>query len=75
MLWLVAAFAFGVSSVAVLTRHTWWLPVTICVTAFSLVLCVIGWPDARIGLFVDIAILAVLLLGLRSPAFLHLFGL
>jgi hypothetical protein len=44
------------------------------VTIFSLVLCVIGWPDSRIGIFVDLAILVALLLMRRYAPF-HAVGL
>jgi hypothetical protein len=63
LFWLIAALAFAASGIGVLLRTSWWLPVTGCVTAFSLLLCVIGWPDSRIGVFINIAIGALLIVG------------
>ena len=64
--WLIAALAFVVCSVGVRARVPWWLPVTVIVAASSLFLCIIGWPDSRIGVFVNIAVVAFLLIGRRA---------
>ncbi len=61
ILWLVTALAYAVCGIGVLTRVHWWLPVTMIVAAVSFFLCIIGWPDSRIGVFVNIAIMAFLL--------------
>ena len=61
LLWLIAALAFGVSAIADLTRASWWLPVTGIATGFSFILCVVEWPDSRIGVLVNIGITAALL--------------
>ena len=63
ILWLIAALAFAVSSIGVLARLSWWLPVTVIVAVFSFFLCIIGWPDSRIGVFINVAIVAFLLVG------------
>lgn len=63
ILWLIAALAFAVSGIGVLARLPWWLPVTVIVAAFSFFLCIIGWPDSRIGVFINVAIVAFLLVG------------
>jgi hypothetical protein len=34
-----------------------WIPATVAASIFSHVLCVSGWPAARIGVFVNVAIL------------------
>jgi hypothetical protein len=60
-LWLVAALTFAASSIGVLARTSWWLPVTLIVAGSSLLLCVIGWPDSRIGVFVNVAIVPLVL--------------
>lgn len=61
LLWLVAALAFGVSAGAVVSRAPWSLPLTLIVASCSLLLSIAGWPDSRIGVFVNLAILALLL--------------
>jgi hypothetical protein len=61
VLWLIAALAFLVSAVSVLTRASWWLPFTGSITAFSFLLCIVEWPNARIGAFVNMALAALLL--------------
>ncbi|MHB9131663.1 MAG: ABC transporter permease [Armatimonadota bacterium] len=60
ILWLLAALAFVASAVAVVMHVPWWRELTLVTTLFSLLLCVLGWPDSRIGLVVNIAILAFL---------------
>ena len=62
-LWLIAALAFAVSAIGLLTRASWWLPVTVVVTVFSFFLCIIEWPNSRIGAFVNIAIAVCLMVG------------
>jgi hypothetical protein len=63
ILWLIVALAFAVSSIGLLARASWWLPVTLIVAVSSFFLCIIGWPDAQIGVFINIAIVAFLLIG------------
>ena len=63
ILWLIAALAFAVSSMGILARLSWWLPVTVIVAVFSFFLCIIGWPDSRIGVFINVVIVAFLLVG------------
>ena len=63
ILWLIATLAFIVSGIGVLTRVPWWLPATMIVTVSSLFLCIIGWPDSRIGVFINVVIVAFLLVG------------
>jgi len=61
ILWLIAALAFAISAVTVLTRASWWFPFTGITTAFSFLICIVEWPDARIGAFVNMGIAALLL--------------
>jgi hypothetical protein len=74
VVWLAAALAFAACGIALLARQPWWLPATIWVTVFSLALCGIGWPDSRIGILVDVAILLALWIGWRYAAS-HALGL
>lgn len=65
IVWLVAGLAFVVAGLAAWTRQAWWPSLAVAAALFSLALCVLGWPDARIGVAVNLAILALLLLGGR----------
>ncbi len=61
-LWLTAAFAFAACSMGALGGASWWLPVAVMAAAVSVDLCILGWPDSRIGAFVNVAITVLLLL-------------
>jgi hypothetical protein len=61
ILWLAVALAFAVCGIGILARQPWSLMLTISVIIFSLILCVIGWPDSRIGIFVNVVLLVVML--------------
>lgn len=52
-----------VASFAAWARHAWWPSLAVGAAPFSLALCVLGWPDARIA--VNLAILPLLILGGR----------
>jgi hypothetical protein len=59
ILWLALALGFFAAGAAILTGR--WDPVwMVRLAALSLVFCVIGWPDARIGVAVNLAIIAAL---------------
>ena len=51
------AFTRGLGSHSVILLDT------LLVTLFSLVLCILGWPDAQFGVYIDLIILAYLLIG------------
>jgi hypothetical protein len=60
VVWLMAAFAFVLLAAAVLAGwnvRLW----TFAMLALSIGLCVVGWPEARIGLVVNAVLLAALL--------------
>ncbi len=60
VVWLVAALAFVLLAGAVLAGWNVRLWV-FAMLALSSVLCVVGWPEARIGLIVNAVLLAALL--------------
>ena len=62
-LWAVAAIGFIVATLALLGGWSWWQPVLLGVTLFSLVLTALDWGVAYAGVIVNIAILAILMLG------------
>jgi hypothetical protein len=66
LLWLVTALVFAVAAVGGFTRASWWGALTLAVALFSSVLCILSWPEAKIGLFVNVALIAVAAVGLLS---------
>ncbi|HEX8705095.1 MAG TPA: DUF6544 family protein [Myxococcaceae bacterium] len=66
ILWLLTALAFAVAAVGAFTRASWWMPLALAIALFSSVLCIGAWPEAKIGLLVNVALLALLSLGIAS---------
>jgi hypothetical protein len=65
VLWLLLALAFLVAAAAVLAGQPWaarWLWIA---TVASLVASALDWPEARIGVFVNVALLVLLSLSAR----------
>ncbi len=60
IVWLAAAIAFMLVDVALFLRTSWWFPALVKMIAASIVLCVLGWPDARIGIAANALILGLL---------------
>lgn len=58
ILWLVAAAAFLVASAAAMTNQEWWVKALLVAAVGSLVLGVMALPEARIGVAIDVLILA-----------------
>jgi hypothetical protein len=63
--WLVVALGFGLAAVAALAGRAWWWPAALGVALASLCLSGLEWPEARIGVAVNLAILAALLASQR----------
>ncbi|MGD1995149.1 MAG: hypothetical protein PVH62_00095 [Anaerolineae bacterium] len=66
ILWLASALAFAASSIGTGARLKWWQSVTLTTSVFSLLLSIIGWPDARFGLFINIALIVFLLVNRKT---------
>jgi hypothetical protein len=64
-LWLLVAIAFLIAAFAVATETGWALRCTLAAVLASLVLCVVAWPDARIGVAVNVALALLLTIGAR----------
>lgn len=56
--WLVAALFVVVAGLGVIAGSPWGGFVTLDATMFSLVLCILGWPQSRTGIIINVAILA-----------------
>jgi hypothetical protein len=65
-LWLAVALAFAASGIGTGMRLPWWQPVTLITSVFSLLLCIVDWPDARFGVFINIALIAFLLVNKQT---------
>jgi len=65
VLWLAAAVAFVVVGWAVAADANWALRATTVTALASLALCLVGWPEARVGLFVNAGLLLLLVIASR----------
>ena len=65
VLWLLAALAFLVAALAVATETSWAVRFTLAAVIAYLILCVVGWPDARIGVAVNVGLALLLAIGAR----------
>lgn len=61
--WLLAALAFFVVAVGLILGAPWSVPAALLTLGASVVLSVAGWPDSRIGVLVNVVLLAVLVFG------------
>jgi hypothetical protein len=66
LLWLLAALVFAAAGIALLTRQGWWRPATLVAASYSFVLCIVNWPDSRIGAVINVAIVVFLALQARA---------
>lgn len=64
--WLAVGVGFIVLAGATLARAAWWQPFAYALIALSTVLCLAGWPDARLGLVANAVILLLILAGVRA---------
>jgi hypothetical protein len=62
-LWLISALAFGLAAYGAFTTRDGWMLTTGLASIFSLVLSALAWPDSRIGVAVNLFILAALGVG------------
>ena len=59
--WLITALAFMVCAVAVAMQLQWWIWVAMAATLVSFDLTIIGWPESRIGVAVNVLIVVLLI--------------
>ena len=60
LLWLIVAIAFVITGIAMIADTGWWGVSAVCVSLVSLLLSFLSLPEARIGVGVNIVILALL---------------
>lgn len=58
VIWLMLALGFGASALMVVAGSDIWQRLALALAAASLVMCALGWPETRIGLAVNLGILA-----------------
>jgi hypothetical protein len=74
--WLLLALAFVGSAALLAVGHASWPALLLLSVSGSLGMCLLAWPEARIGLIVDVVLLLlVLLLAPSGPGSLVLAGL
>jgi len=60
LIWLIAGLLTAVAGVGVLRQSAWARPLLLGVTLFSLAICLLVVESARIGVLVNLAILALI---------------
>ncbi|MFC1746737.1 ABC transporter permease [Candidatus Neomarinimicrobiota bacterium] len=66
LLWLIGALVFTAVATGVLGMYNGWQKPLVYATVYSLILCILGLPDSRMGIPVNMTILAWLLAGQRQ---------
>jgi hypothetical protein len=66
LLWLLAALAFGLVSAGAVMNTEWWASMAATTAIGSLVLSLVWWPESRIGVAVNVALMATLAMGRRA---------
>ena len=65
ILWLLMALAFLAAAIGVALATDWAGRFMLTAVIASLVLCAAGWPDARIGVAVNVVLVLLLAIGSR----------
>jgi len=68
-LWLVGAIGFAIASLGTLGNAGWWPVVTMGLAGGSLTLCVLQLPATRLGIVLNLIVIAALLGGQRAGWF------
>ncbi len=63
VLWLLTGIAFLVVAAGAVGHKAWWPSAALAVTVVSIAMSILGWPDSRIGVYLNLGILAALALG------------
>ena len=64
--WLVVGVVFAVAAAGALMRATWWQSLAYVAIPMSAALCLVAWPDARLGLVANAVILLLIVIGVRG---------
>ena len=63
LLWLLAALAFGLLTAGAVMNTDWWVSIAILTAVASLGLSVVWWPESRVGVAVNVVLIAALVVG------------
>ena len=66
LLWLLAAVAFGLVSAGAVMDTAWWASMAATTAIASLVLSLVWWPESRVGVAVNVLLIAALAMGRRA---------
>lgn len=66
-LWLLAAAAFVVAGYALVRGRAWLVPFAAATATASLTLSVLAWPEAHVGVYLNLVLLAALLVARLRP--------
>jgi hypothetical protein len=66
VLWLLVGLAFVAVGGLALFRFADWRTAALAVSVVSLLMCLVGWPEARVGLLLNAVLVLGLALALRS---------
>lgn len=65
VLWVVATLAWVAAGLGLIILAPWWQGATVFAALFSSALCVLGLPEAKYGLLINLAVLVVVFLNGR----------
>lgn len=65
IIWLLLTLVYILNGIAVIMNLPLWESMALYVSVTSLVFCIIGWPDSKIGVIVNVLILIFLFLNKR----------
>lgn len=69
--WVAVAAAFAAAAIGLALRQPWWSPAAWWTIGFSIAICVLNWPEARIGLaFNGFLVVLLFLLARFMPTWL-----
>jgi hypothetical protein len=63
LVWLFVAIGFLLAAIGAVAGATWWVPTALGIAASSLLLSFAELPDARIGVVINLAIIALVIAG------------
>jgi hypothetical protein len=63
VVWLVIMIGYVVGIIGLTLDQSWWYPLTIAITAVSLVICILDVPGTKFGLVINIVLLILLAIG------------
>lgn len=65
MIWLALAGAFAAVAIGAIVRESWWMPAAIAAASASLLMSLLEWPAAKVGVVVNGGIILVVLVAMR----------